>query len=55
MTETMTDQRLIELDAYVPLLGAQEIDDLRAVAKRLTGRTVQMVNSTAVGGESPRF
>jgi trehalose synthase len=50
MTETMTDPRLIELDAYVPLLGAQEIDDLRAVAKRLAGRTVQMVNSTAVGG-----
>jgi len=40
----------MQLDDYVPLLGAQEMDDLRALAKQLTGRTVQMINSTAVGG-----
>ena len=49
MIET-TAPRLVQLDDYVPLLGVQEMDDLRALAKQLTGRTVQMVNSTAVGG-----
>lgn len=38
------------LDAYVLLLGASEIDELRALAAQLSGRTVQMVNSTAMGG-----
>ena len=38
------------LDQYVPLLGAAEIDELRALAGPLKGRRVQMVNSTAVGG-----
>ena len=38
------------LDHYVPLLGAAEIDELRALAGPLKGRRVQMVNSTAVGG-----
>jgi trehalose synthase len=42
--------RLMQLDAYVPIIGVQEVDDLRALARRLAGRTVQMVNSTAVGG-----
>jgi trehalose synthase len=40
----------MQLDDYVPILGVQEVDDLRALARRLAGRTVQMVNSTAVGG-----
>jgi len=40
----------MQLDDYVPILGIQEIDDLRALARRLAGRSVQMVNSTAVGG-----
>ncbi len=38
------------LEQYVPLLGAAEIDEIRALAKPLKGRHVQMVNSTAVGG-----
>lgn len=38
------------LDRYAPLIGAAEIDDLRALAAPLKGRRVQMVNSTAVGG-----
>ena len=45
-----TASRLMQLDDYVPILGVQEIDVLRALARRLAGRTVQMVNSTAVGG-----
>jgi trehalose synthase len=47
---TATPSRLMQLDDYVPILGIQEVDDLRALAGRLAGRTVQMVNSTAVGG-----
>jgi len=38
------------LNDYVPLLGAPEIDDLRSHAERLSGRSVEMVNSTAMGG-----
>jgi len=40
----------IPIDRYIPLLGAAEIDELRALAQPLQGRRVQMVNSTAVGG-----
>src|SRR4029077_4455133 len=49
-SETLSDPHLIHVEDYVPLVGAQEVDDLRALAKQLAGRTVQMVNSTAVGG-----
>jgi trehalose synthase len=38
------------LDQYIPLLGAAEIEELRALARPLVGRHIQMVNSTAVGG-----
>ncbi|HLY63758.1 MAG TPA: glycosyltransferase [Terriglobia bacterium] len=40
----------IHLDDYISLLGAEEIGELRALARPLQNRTVQMVNSTAVGG-----
>jgi trehalose synthase len=50
MTTTQTETHLMTLDDYVPLLGATEIDELRALAAHLSGRTVQMVNSTAMGG-----
>jgi trehalose synthase len=50
MTLTQSETHLISLDAYVPLLGAAEIEELRALAAQLSGRTVQMVNSTAMGG-----
>jgi trehalose synthase len=38
------------LDQYLPVVGAAEVEDLRALAKPLEGATVEMVNSTAVGG-----
>jgi trehalose synthase len=38
------------LDDYMALLGPAEIDGIRALARPLRNRTVQMVNSTAVGG-----
>jgi trehalose synthase len=50
MSETKTEVRAIPLDDYIPLLGAAEIDAIHSLAARLKGRTVQMVNSTAMGG-----
>jgi len=38
------------LDQYTGLLGAAEVDELRTLARPLEGSTVDMVNSTAVGG-----
>ncbi|HXP87781.1 MAG TPA: glycosyltransferase [Bryobacteraceae bacterium] len=38
------------LDQYVAEVGAAEVDDLRTLARPLEGATVEMVNSTAVGG-----
>jgi trehalose synthase len=49
-TDTKTEARTIRLDDYAPLLGEPEIEEMRTLAGKLTGRTVQMVNSTAMGG-----
>src|SRR5260370_42382302 len=49
MRETLTLGR-IPLEDYAELLGAGEIEELRALAGPLHGRSIQMVNSTAVGG-----
>jgi trehalose synthase len=40
----------IPLDDYLALLGQGEIDELRVLAKPLRGRSIEMINSTAVGG-----
>ena len=40
----------VPLDEYAAVIGDGEIDEMRALARPLSGRTVQMVNSTAVGG-----
>jgi len=40
----------LRVDDYVPIVGAEAIDNLRAVAEELKGRTVTNVNSTFVGG-----
>ena len=37
------------LDDYQPIIGKPELDDLRFLARQLSGKTVKMVNSTAVG------
>jgi trehalose synthase len=50
MSEITTESHLLHLDDYVPVVGAPEITELRTLAAKLSGRTVQMVNSTAVGG-----
>jgi trehalose synthase len=49
VSETIVVSR-VPLDEYAELLGAGEIDELRALAKPLRGRSIEMINSTAVGG-----
>lgn len=49
MKETQVATRT-PLDDYAPVVGAAEIEELRVLARPLRGRSVQMVNSTAVGG-----
>jgi trehalose synthase len=39
-----------KLEDYIPIARRGVIDDLMLAAEKLKGRTVQMVNSTAVGG-----
>jgi trehalose synthase len=39
-----------KLEDYAPIIGKPELDDLRFLARQLRGKTVKMVNSTAVGG-----
>ena len=50
MSSGMPIPRLIHLDDYRAVLGDPEVAELQALAAPLQGRTVQMVNSTAVGG-----
>jgi trehalose synthase len=40
----------IPLDDYSSVIGAGEVTELRTLAKPLAGRSVVMINSTAVGG-----
>ncbi|HJZ63520.1 MAG TPA: glycosyltransferase [Candidatus Acidoferrum sp.] len=49
MTATRAVNR-IPLEEYAPLLGEPEVAEMRALAKPLRGKQVQMVNSTKVGG-----
>ena len=41
---------MTDLDAYSPFVGQATIDELRMLGNRLRGRSIQHVNSTAVGG-----
>ena len=50
MISGMPIPRLIHLDDYTAVLGEPEVAELRALAAALRGHTIQMVNSTAVGG-----
>jgi trehalose synthase len=47
---TAVDIASAPLDKYIPLVGAAEVDELRTLASTLEGSTVEMVNSTALGG-----
>ena len=50
MTQNRVESRVNKLEDYSGVLGSAEIDEIRALAGRLQGRSVQMVNSTSVGG-----
>ena len=41
---------MAKLDDYIPIVGKSVIEDLRLLARRLAGKRIQHVNSTAVGG-----
>lgn len=49
-TATVAPPRPIHVDDYRAVLGDAEVVELRTLAAPLKGRSVQMVNSTAVGG-----
>jgi trehalose synthase len=49
MTATATSVR-IPLSEYARILGQGEIEELRALARPLQGRSIEMINSTSVGG-----
>src|SRR5712692_6503186 len=38
------------LEDYAAIIGMPELDEIRFLARHLQGKTVKMVNSTAVGG-----
>jgi trehalose synthase len=50
MSVEIAKAQSLQLDDYVAILGRPEIHELRSLAERLKGRSVQMVNSTSVGG-----
>jgi trehalose synthase len=50
MTTVLAPPVASTLDEYVKVLGSAEIEELRTLAGPLEGSTIQMVNSTAVGG-----
>jgi trehalose synthase len=50
MTQVQTEPLTNRLDDYSEALGSGEIAELRALAERIKGRSIQMVNSTSVGG-----
>ncbi len=41
---------MINIEEYIPLVGQSVIDDLRLISSRLKGKSIQHINSTAVGG-----
>lgn len=41
---------MIKIDDYIPIVGQSIIDEIRMLAGKMTGRRVQHINSTAVGG-----
>ena len=38
------------IEDYIPIAGKNRIEELKLVAEKLKGRTIQNINSTAVGG-----
>ncbi len=42
--------RKIKIDDYVPIVGQEEVDSVKALAEQLKGKSVTHVNSTSFGG-----
>ena len=42
--------RKIKIDDYIPIVGQEEVDSVKALAEKLKGKSVTHVNSTAFGG-----
>ena len=42
--------RTVDLDSYRAIMGDEEIDEIRRIARPLRGAEIQHINSTAVGG-----
>jgi trehalose synthase len=42
--------KMATLEEYFSVVGHSEVDEIHALAARLAGKTIKMVNSTAVGG-----
>lgn len=40
----------MKIDSYGPIVGKEKIEELKLIAEKLKGKTVQNINSTAVGG-----
>ena len=41
---------MIHIEDYIPIVGEATVEELRLIADRLRGKTIQNINSTAVGG-----
>ena len=41
---------MIRIEDYVPIVGQATIDELYLLSRNLSGKTIQNINSTAVGG-----
>ncbi|MGA2481504.1 MAG: glycosyltransferase [Candidatus Acidiferrales bacterium] len=42
--------KIAALEDYFPVVGPNEVEEIRALASRLAGKSIKMVNSTSVGG-----
>ncbi|MGH2567427.1 MAG: glycosyl transferase family 1, partial [Bacteroidota bacterium] len=41
---------MVQLEDYIPVVGQSTVDELSLLARRLEGKQIQNINSTAVGG-----
>ena len=41
---------MAKIDDYIPIVGQSVIDDIKIIAEKLKGKTIQHINSTSVRG-----
>ncbi|NQT05911.1 MAG: glycosyltransferase [Candidatus Omnitrophica bacterium] len=39
-----------KIEDYIPIVGQEKVEELKLIAQKLKGKTIQSINSTAVGG-----